>query len=267
MARYRNPEFEGIIEERDPRFMRGELEGYVRERAGPREELRRERARLAERARLERRRLEERPVQPRAPQAGYEDTGWRTYDEDREDFEGFGPYDYGQRWRYQGDAPEPRRTRESYAGDFAGEEIAGGALGRERFFAEDLGGFGGEWSRFQSRVPSEDWLALSERERRRASFAGRGPKNYRRADSRILEDVCDALTEHPGLDPSDVEVSVEQGEVILDGLVDSRRCKRLAEDVAASVRGVHDVHNRLRVRAASDTRSAGGNGHSREQRQ
>jgi osmotically-inducible protein OsmY len=34
----------------------------------------------------------------------------------------------------------------------------------------------------------------------------------------------------------------------LPGTVDDRRAKRLAEDLAESVSGVKDVHNRLRVR-------------------
>jgi osmotically-inducible protein OsmY len=37
----------------------------------------------------------------------------------------------------------------------------------------------------------------------------------------------------------------------LTGVVDERRAKRLAEDIAASVSGVRDVHNRLRVQEAA----------------
>lgn len=76
----------------------------------------------------------------------------------------------------------------------------------------------------------------------------RGPKGYRRSDERILEDVCEAMKEHPLLDCRDIEVAVEDGEVILSGTVSERRFKRLAEDVAADVPGVFDVINEIRIR-------------------
>ena len=78
---------------------------------------------------------------------------------------------------------------------------------------------------------------------------GRGPRNYRRSDERIREDVSDVLTRHGEIDASEIEVTVENGEVTLAGTVDSRRTKRLAEDVVEPVRGVRDVHNRLRVQS------------------
>jgi osmotically-inducible protein OsmY len=52
---------------------------------------------------------------------------------------------------------------------------------------------------------------------------------------------------HGQLDASDIEVAVENGDVTLEGSVEDRRMKRLAEDIAASVPGVDDVHNRLRL--------------------
>ena len=62
-----------------------------------------------------------------------------------------------------------------------------------------------------------------------------------------VEDVCDRLTADPYVDPSDVEVRVENGEVTLNGSVRSREEKRRAEDAIESISGVRDVHNRLRV--------------------
>jgi osmotically-inducible protein OsmY len=81
----------------------------------------------------------------------------------------------------------------------------------------------------------------------RGSHRGRGPRGYRRSDDRIAEDVNDAFTENPRLDPTEISVSVENGEVTLEGTVESRAAKRLAEDIADAVAGVHDVHNRLRI--------------------
>lgn len=88
-----------------------------------------------------------------------------------------------------------------------------------------------------------------ERSDREGPHAGRGPRGYTRSDARISEDLNEAFTDHPYLDPSDVEVRVENGEVTLEGTVESRSAKRLAEEIADSVSGVRDVHNRLRVDA------------------
>ncbi|GIV96402.1 MAG: transport-associated protein [Herpetosiphonaceae bacterium] len=79
-------------------------------------------------------------------------------------------------------------------------------------------------------------------------FTGIGPRGYRRSDAAIYEDVCHLLTWHGQIDASDIEIRVERGEVTLIGSVDSRENKRRAEDVAESVAGVVDIHNRLRIR-------------------
>jgi len=77
---------------------------------------------------------------------------------------------------------------------------------------------------------------------------GRGPKGWKRGDERIMEDVCQRLTDHPGIDASDIEVKVDNGGVTLTGTVDDRRIKRMAEDTAEDVSGVTEVHNQLRVK-------------------
>jgi BON domain-containing protein len=79
-------------------------------------------------------------------------------------------------------------------------------------------------------------------------FAGRGPKGYARSDERIREDVSDRLWADPWIDASEMTVTVTNGEVTLEGIVDDRLAKRLAENVAESCIGVRDVHNRLRLR-------------------
>lgn len=75
---------------------------------------------------------------------------------------------------------------------------------------------------------------------------GRGPR-MNRADKRIHEDVCEALTEHDRIDASEIEVSVQEGEVTLSGTLRSRNAKRLVTDVVDRVQGVRDVHNNIRV--------------------
>ena len=62
-----------------------------------------------------------------------------------------------------------------------------------------------------------------------------------------MEDAHERLTRHGGVDASNISVSVEDGEITLEGTVDSRRAKRMAEDAVEDISGVRDVHNRLRV--------------------
>jgi hypothetical protein len=76
---------------------------------------------------------------------------------------------------------------------------------------------------------------------------GRGPRDYRRSDRRILDDVCEWLADDPRVDARNVRVQVRDADVILEGRVHGRRARRLAEDIACQVPGVRDVFNRLRV--------------------
>ena len=85
------------------------------------------------------------------------------------------------------------------------------------------------------------------------SYAGRGPKGWRRSDERIQEDLSEQLERHPQIDASDIEVHVENGEVTMTGTVPDRQSKRLAEDVAESVWGVHDVQNQIKVKREQHT--------------
>ncbi|MCV2869091.1 BON domain-containing protein [Defluviimonas sp. WL0002] len=84
--------------------------------------------------------------------------------------------------------------------------------------------------------------------RRKADYTGVGPRNYQRPDSRINDDLHDRLTDDPIVDASEITVKVLDGEVTLDGEVDTLPEKRRAEDCADHVRGVGHVQNNLRVR-------------------
>lgn len=79
------------------------------------------------------------------------------------------------------------------------------------------------------------------------NYTGRGPKDYRRSDDRIREEVCDVFTDDWRLDASDISVKVEATEVTLTGTVSTRDQKRRAEELAERIRGVGDVHNQIRV--------------------
>ena len=76
---------------------------------------------------------------------------------------------------------------------------------------------------------------------------GKGPRNYRRSDERIQEEICMLLERSGDVDATGVEVIVTGGEVFLMGFVSDRQQKRLTERIADLVSGVRDVHNRLEV--------------------
>jgi hypothetical protein len=86
---------------------------------------------------------------------------------------------------------------------------------------------------------------------------GRGPKGYTRSDDRIREEVCDCLSDDPHIDASEIEVSVNNGEVTLSGSVSDRNAKRHAEDIIEHLSGVKHVQNNLRM---SQGGSMGGQG-------
>ncbi|EAQ02267.1 hypothetical protein OB2597_19331 [Pseudooceanicola batsensis HTCC2597] len=102
------------------------------------------------------------------------------------------------------------------------------------------------------------WVGDDDAERRREEdHRGRGPRNYTRSDARIEEDVNDRLTDDSAVDASEIEVTVKEREVTLDGHVDSRRAKRRAEDCADTISGIVHVQNNLRIRPAETARQPG----------
>lgn len=139
-----------------------------------------------------------------------------------------------------------------YRGDSSGGYGAGGGAGDLRDLLGD---------RYD-----EAWLSDPRRvfpERR--SNRGRGPRNYRRSDERVREDVCELLTEDPHIDASGIDVDVANGEVTLAGTISSRVLKHRAEDLAASIPGVVHVQNDLRLEARAAVlmgagRTTGGSG-------
>lgn len=98
------------------------------------------------------------------------------------------------------------------------------------------------------------WFGDSEASRRlhsdqlRGAHRGRGPKDYRRSDERIREDLNDRLTEDPYIDATEIMVAVTDREVTLTGYVLHREDKRRAERLAEQVTGVGEVQNNIRVK-------------------
>jgi hypothetical protein len=89
----------------------------------------------------------------------------------------------------------------------------------------------------------------------KGGYAGRGPKKYVRPDERILEEVCQRLTDSPDIDATGVEVEVRAGEVTLTGTVESQEMKHQAELCLAEIWGVKHIFNRIHV-AHHDSRAA-----------
>lgn len=79
-------------------------------------------------------------------------------------------------------------------------------------------------------------------------YAGKGPRGWVISDEKLLEKVCEVLLLSHEVDPSDVEVFVEQGVVTLVGTIESRGMKIVAGDLVGSVPGVVDVFTRLRIK-------------------
>jgi BON domain len=76
---------------------------------------------------------------------------------------------------------------------------------------------------------------------------GYGPQGWERTSDSLRNEICEILTRHGQIDASGVRVTVDNGEVTLEGTVGSRREKRLAEQLLDLVHGLKDVHNRLRI--------------------
>lgn len=169
---------------------------------------------------------------------------------------GAGDYDRGPagpRSRQQGD-PGGRNYSggQNYGGSGYGDRSDRGYYGGRQGWADDYDRDERDWmSRAGDEVRS--WFGDDEAAHRRKldGHRGKGPKNYRRTDERIEEDVNDRLTDDMMVDATGISVSVSDGEVTLDGTVDSKLAKRGAEDCCDSVAGVQHVQNNLRVSSGS----------------
>lgn len=182
-------------------------------------------------------------------EAGY------SYEEEFEQWPGYEPErrDYG---RFHGPGyrrgPAPYAAPSRFAPGYGAEEDWGRPYRREYPFPPDAA----EERRsvrqqrpysYTAERPPEYGYPTVQAGAEPGPHTGKGPKGYQRSDESMFEDACEALSEHGYLDARNIELSVENGEITLEGDVPDRWSKRLAEDLAGSVRGVWDVHNRLRI--------------------
>lgn len=174
---------------------------------------------------------------------------------DRDDFGSRGGYG-GERGDYQGDSG--RRRFSSSQGDYGrsyGHRQQRSSQGFGQSMSEG-GSFSGD-NQYGNEFSSGGRLSSGSRSFRSGSeqgenFRGRGPKGYSRSDERIREDVCERLSDNSGIDASEIEVQVSDGEVTLSGTVEERRIKRMAEDIVEDISGVKDVQNQIKVQKQSN---------------
>jgi hypothetical protein len=96
-----------------------------------------------------------------------------------------------------------------------------------------------------------------------SSFMGYSQAGHETSDEALENRVADALDTNPMTGNADIDVSSQHGVVTLTGVVQSKHIKRLADHLAWSVPGVHDVQNQLRVKGRMphrQTQAAGQSG-------
>lgn len=69
----------------------------------------------------------------------------------------------------------------------------------------------------------------------------------RRSDERVLRDILESLAENEAIRSGEIDIVVRDGEVTLTGTVADRATRKQAEFCVASVDGVKDVTNQLRI--------------------
>ena len=129
------------------------------------------------------------------------------------------------------------------------KSIGAGKLRRGR--SDDLGTKPSTPSHNETR-PLAGEIVPRQLENRHPSFAGKGPNGWERSDEHIRDDVCSSLTRHRDVDPSDIEIGVVHGTVILNGTIADAVQKRLVESIVSGVVGVREIQSEIHVESDSD---------------
>jgi hypothetical protein len=143
-------------------------------------------------------------------------------------------------------------TRSVYGGESAGSGGRGSLYGSDYLDEGETLGPGERWTS-SDRYSEPGRSAVSRGYSSMGSttvghgYRGVGPKNYRRSDERLTEEINERLTDDDNLDATEITVRVVDGRVTLEGSVDQRWMKHLAEDIADACSGVKEVDNRITV--------------------
>lgn len=93
------------------------------------------------------------------------------------------------------------------------------------------------------------WNAQLQEQR---NFSGVGPKGWKLSNEKLREKICEVLTNSYEVDPTEMEVTVEEGIVYLKGFIKSRGMKAVAVDLVYSIPGVEDVITQLQIKDTSN---------------
>jgi len=151
-------------------------------------------------------------------------------------------YESSERWNRPSRSQQRSQDRyePSYRSDSA-RDWEGSSIGHADW------GSRGDWNRSGSGDQSLG-RGSQDQQSRFNEQKNRWPKSFKRNDERLKDDIHEELIRHGRIDASDIEVQVKDGEVTLTGHVVSRHDKRIAEELAEKVLGVHDVQNQLKVK-------------------
>jgi hypothetical protein len=117
-----------------------------------------------------------------------------------------------------------------------------------RFYNEWDGGGAGGWHGAPAARAAQSVRGEAGR------HVGKGPKNYRRSDARLTDDIYRTLTDDDVLDASEIEVTVSNGEATLIGTVETRHDRRRAEWLLDDITGLEQIYNQIRVRSTEKQR-------------
>lgn len=78
---------------------------------------------------------------------------------------------------------------------------------------------------------------------------GHGPRDWRKSDDRLREEVCEALAADATLDARDLNVGADDTDIVLSGVAPCVEARARAEEIAARVVGVRAVHNFVGIKA------------------
>lgn len=109
-------------------------------------------------------------------------------------------------------------------------------------------------SRFAAPDFKEEQFEIGERDANLKSLSpetpddrGKGPKNYHPSDNKIYERVCDTLSKSQIFDATHIQVTVKGGSILLEGEVETKNDKLMAESLIEALPGVKQVKNKLQL--------------------
>ncbi len=218
---------------------------------------------------------EEHPDRLHDARRSHDERRWRQGSQAPQEPEGFYPYEVAEGYEPQGRRTSPsvgqydshRDEFRPMGGGESASSIEGGQLRGSAGYGSPPRSLGEAPYRQQSRSAESGagrWMQWAKRAPQHRTF-GKCPRNYRRSEARICEDISEHIMREPSIDASDVEIDVHGQEVTLEGSVPDHWMKRCIEELAQDALTVDHVENRLRVRKRMEV-GRGGPGAGLQQR-